>query len=133
MLNENANSHNEFDLAKSQDFIANVATILMPAISEAVNDAVNKAVTLATSPTMSKQDFAAANRIGLSVLEKWIANGVVLLAPTPSFTYTQNRTNRKTGEVVETTMTKHGNPLINVAAWREKNRQQAIKCRYIKP
>jgi len=82
---------------------------------------------------MSKQDFAAANRISLSVLEQWIASGVVLLAPTPSFTYMQNRTNRKAGEVVETTMTKHGNPLINVAAWREKNRQQAIKCRYIKP
>ncbi len=129
MHTENANSQNAFDLVQSQDFISNVAAVLMPAISEAVN----KAVTLAISPTMSKQDFAAANRISLSVLEKWIANGVVLLAPTPSFTYTQNRTNRKTGEVVETTMTKHGNPLINVAAWREKNRQQAIKCRYIKP
>jgi len=69
----------------------------MPTISAAVNDAVNKAVTLATSPTMSKQDFSNANRISLSVLEKWIANGVVLLAPTPSLTYTQNRTNRKTG------------------------------------
>lgn len=131
MHTENANNQNAFDLVQSQDFIANVAAILMPALSEVVNDAVNKAVTLATSPTMSKQDFAAANRISLSVLEKWIATGVVLLAP--SFTYTQNRTNRKTGEVVETTMTKHGNPLINVAAWREKNRQQAIKCRYIKP
>lgn len=30
-------------------------------------------------------------------------------------------------------MTKYGNPLINIAAWREKNRQQAIKCPYIKP
>jgi len=129
MHTENANSQNAFDLVQSQDFISNIAAVLMPAISEAVN----KAVTLAISPTMSKQDFAAANRISLSVLEKWIANGVVLLAPTLSFTYTQNRTNRKTGEVVETTMTKHGNPLINVAAWREKNRQQAIKCRYIKP
>ncbi|MGX9359996.1 hypothetical protein [Pantoea ananatis] len=83
MHTENANSQNAFDSVQSQDFMANVAAILMPAISEAVNDAVNKAVTLATSPTMSKQDFAAANRISLSVLEKWIANGVVLLAPTP--------------------------------------------------
>lgn len=126
MHTENANSQNAFDLVQSQNFIANVAAILMPTISEAVNDAINKAVTLATSPTMSKQDFAAANRISLSVLEKWIAIGVGLLAPTPSFTYTQNRTNRKTGEVVETTMIKHGNPLINVAVWREKNLQQAI-------
>lgn len=105
---------------QSKDFIANVAAILMPAISEVVNDAVNKAVALAISPTMSKQDFAAANRISESVLEKWISNGVVLLAPTPSFIYTQNHTNKKTGEKVPTTMTKHGNPLINVAAWREK-------------
>lgn len=100
---ENANSQNAFNLVQSQDFIANVAAILMPAISDAVNDA----VTLATSPTMSKQDFASANRISLPMLEKWIANGVMLLAPTPSFTYTQSRTNRKTGEVAETTMTKN--------------------------
>lgn len=133
MYTENANNQNAFDLMQSQDFIANVAALLMPAISEVINDAVKKAVTLATAPTMSKQDFAAANRLSMSLLEKWIANGVVLLAPTPSITYTQSRTNRKTGEVVETTMTRHGNPLINVAAWREKNRQQAIKCRYIKP
>ncbi|QZY96537.1 hypothetical protein [Pantoea dispersa] len=133
MYTENANNQNAFDLMQSQDFIANVAALLMPAISEVINDAVKKAVTLATAPTMSKQDFAAANRLSMSLLEKWIANGLVLLAPTPSITYTQSRTNRKTGEVVETTMTRHGNPLINVAAWREKNRQQAIKCRYIKP
>lgn len=133
MQTENAIRQNAFDLVQSQDFIANVAAILKPAISKAVNDVVNKAVTLANSPTMSKQDFASANRISLSVLEKWIANEAVLLAPTSSFTYTQNRTNRKTGEVVETTMTKHGNPLINVAAWRQKNRQLATKCRYIKP
>ena len=54
MHTENANSQNAFDLVQSQDFIANLAAILMPVISEAVNDAVNKAVTLATSPTMSK-------------------------------------------------------------------------------
>lgn len=133
MHTENANSQNAFDLVQSKDLIANVAAILMPAISEAVNEAVNKAVALATSPTMSKKDFAAANRISDSVLEKWISNGVVLLAPTPTRTLTQNRTNKKTGEKAETTMIKHGNALINVAAWREKNRQHAIKCRYIKP
>lgn len=118
---------------QSQGVIANVAAILIPAISEAVNDAVNKAVTLATSPTISKQDYSSTNRISLSVLEKWIANGVVLLAPTSYFTYTQNPINKKTGEVIETTMTKHGNPLTNVATWREKNRQQAMKCRHMTP
>lgn len=93
MQTENANSQNTYDSMQSQDFIANVAVVLMPAISEAVNDAVNKAVTLTTSPTMSKQGFAAANRISLSVLEKRIVNGVVHLAPTPYVTYTQNLTN----------------------------------------
>jgi hypothetical protein len=36
MHTENANSQNAFDLAQSKDFIANVAAILLPAISEAV-------------------------------------------------------------------------------------------------
>ncbi|WP_313679077.1 hypothetical protein [Pantoea vagans] len=60
MHTQNANNQNAFDLVQSQDFIANVAAVLMPAISEAVNDAVNKAVTLATSPTMSKQPTVSA-------------------------------------------------------------------------
>lgn len=133
MHTENANSQHAFDLAKSQDLIATITSALLPALSEALDNALNRAISLNSSPTMSKDDFAIANGISKSVLEKWIANGVVLLAPTPSTTYTQSRKNRKTGEVVETTMTKHGNPLINVAAWREKNRQHALNCRYIKP
>lgn len=132
MHTEKANSQNAFDLTQSKDFIANVDAILMPTNCEAVNDAVNKAVTLATSPTMFKKDTATANRISDSVLDKWISNGVMLLAPTPTSTLTQNRTNKKTVEKVETTMIKHYNSLINVAAWREKNRQHAIKSRYIK-
>jgi len=70
MHTENANSQNAFDLVQSKDFIANVAAILMPFISEIVGEAVNKAVALATSPTMSKKDLAAANRISDSVLKK---------------------------------------------------------------
>lgn len=133
MHTENANNQHAFDLAKSPDFIARITSALLPALSEALDNALNRAISLNSSPTMSKDDFAAANGISKSVLEKWIANGVVLLAPTPATTYTQSRKNKKTGEVVETTMTKHGNPLINVAAWREKNRQHALNCRYIKP
>lgn len=133
MHTQNANNQNPFDLNQSPELIANITSALMPVLSAAVNAAVEKAMVLSTSATMSKDDFAAANGISKSVLEKWIANGVVLLAPTPSTTYKQNRKNKKTGEVKETTMTKHGNPLINVAAWREKNRQHALNCRYIKP
>lgn len=133
MQTQKSNLEVAFDLLQSKEFLTNISALLMPALSTAVNDAVQRSVSVSSSPTMSKDDFAAANGISKSVLEKWIANGVVLLAPTPATTYTQSRKNRKTGEVVETTMTKHGNPLINVAAWREKNRQHALNCRYIKP
>ncbi|GLR09096.1 hypothetical protein COO59_02700 [Mixta theicola] len=133
MQTEKSNNGVAFDLLQSKEFLTNISSLLMPALSAAVNEAVERAVAVSTSPTMSKDDFAAVNGISKAVLEKWIANGVVLLAPTPSTTYTQNRKNKKTGQVVETTMTKHGNPLINVAAWREKNRQHALNCRYIKP
>ncbi|WP_455863768.1 hypothetical protein [Pantoea agglomerans] len=133
MQTEKSNNQVAFDYLQSREFLSSISTLLMPALSAVVNEAVERAVAINTSATMSKEDFAAINGISKSVLEKWISNGVVLLAPTPSFTYTQNRKNKKTGEVTETTMTKHGNPLINVAAWREKNRQQAVNCRYIKP
>lgn len=133
MHTQNANNQSAFDLNHSPELITNITSALIPLLSAAVHAAVEKAMVLNTSATMSKDDFAAANGISKSVLEKWIANGVVLLAPTPSTTYTQNRKNKKPGQVVETTMTKHGNPLINVAAWREKNRQHALNCRYIKP
>lgn len=133
MQTQKSNPEVAFDLLQSKELLTNISALLMPALSAAVNEAVERAVAVSTSPTMSKDDFAAVNGISTSVLEKWIANGVVLLAPTPSTTYTQNRKNKKTGQVVETTMTKHGNPLINVAAWREKNRQHALNCRYIKP
>ncbi|MEB5708340.1 hypothetical protein [Pantoea anthophila] len=69
MHTENANSQYAFNLVQSQGFIANVAAILMPAISEAVNDAIKKAVTLTTSPTMPKQDFAAANAFACQCLK----------------------------------------------------------------
>ena len=78
MHNENANSGNAFDIPQSPELIANLAAALMPALSAAVNTAVEKALALNTSATMSKEDFAAANGISKSVLEKWIANGVVL-------------------------------------------------------
>ncbi|WP_455915557.1 hypothetical protein [Pantoea agglomerans] len=133
MQTQKSNVGIAFDQLQSKEFLTNISNLLMPALSAAVNEAVERAVAVSTSPTMSKGDFAAVNGISMSVLEKWIANGVVLLAPTPSTTYTQSRKNKKTGQIAETTMTKHGNPLINVAAWREKNRQHALNCRYIKP
>ncbi|MBC3943812.1 hypothetical protein H8S21_00585 [Erwinia persicina] len=130
---QNANSQPAFDLAQSEILIAHLTSALMPALSVVVNEAVNRAVNLNTSPTMSKDDFAIANGISKSLLEKWIREGVVLLAPTPTTTVIRNSTCRKTGEPRKDVMEKHGMALINVAAWREKNRQHALKCRYIKP
>ena len=104
----------------------------MPALSAAVNNAVEKALAVNTSATMSKEDFAAANGISKSMLEKWIANGVVLLAPTPTSTVTRTIECKKTGQTRTDVREKHGNALVNVAEWREKNLQHAINCRYIK-
>lgn len=133
MSNENANFQDSTALLQSQEFFASFALALMPALSNAVDEAIQKAVLLNASPTMSKEDFCNANKISSSVLEKWIREGVVLLAPTPTSTVTRKVTCRKTGKERTDVMEKHGNALINVAAWRERNRQHALKCRYIKP
>ncbi|MBK0000204.1 hypothetical protein [Erwinia sp. S38] len=133
MHTENANAQHAFDLAQSPDLLTTITTALLPALSAVINDAVNRAVIFNTSPTMSKDDFAMINGISKSLLEKWIRDGVVLLAPTPTTTVVRNSTCRKTGKPRTDVMEKHGNALINVAAWREKNRQHALHCRYIKP
>lgn len=132
MHNGNANSGNAFDIPQLPELIANLTAALMPALSTGVNTAVEKALALNTSATMSKGDFAAANGISKSLLEKWIANGVVLLAPTPTTTVKRTVECKKTGQTRTDVMEKHGNALVNVAAWCEKNLQHAINCRYIK-
>jgi len=124
--------------AVSGEQLNSLISQLLPALESALTATVVNAIslqltTLATSPTISKKDFAAINGISASILEKWIAKGVVLLAPTPSSTVTQKRKSIKTGQMQTIVMERHGNALINLEAWREKNRQQAIKCRYIKP
>jgi len=124
--------------AVSGEQLNSLISQLLPALESALTATVVNAIslqltTLATSPTISKKDFAAINGISASILEKWIAKGVVLLAPTPSSTVTQKRKCIKTGQMQTIVMERHGNALINLEAWREKNRQQAIKCRYIKP
>ncbi|WNN42669.1 hypothetical protein [Winslowiella toletana] len=132
MHTENANSQSAFDLLQSPELLSNIASALMPALSAAVKNAIVKALAVNTSATMSKKDFAAANGISKSMLEKWIANGVVLLAPTPTSTVTRTIECKKTGQTRTNVMEKHGNALVNVAAWRETNLQHAINCRYIK-
>ncbi len=122
----------------SKELLSSVVSELLPALESVVSKTIVNSIslqltTLANSPTISKKDFAAINGISSAVLEKWIANGVVLLAPTPTTTITQQRKNRKTGQMQTFVMERHGNALINLEAWRQKNRQQAIKCRYIKP
>jgi len=120
----------------SMGLLDSVIDQLLPALEAALSATIVNSIslqltTLANSPTISKKDFAAINGISSAVLEKWIANGVVLLAPTPSTTITQQRKNRKTGQMQTVVMERHGYALINLEAWREKNRQQALKCRYI--
>lgn len=137
MSHQNAIQEEVDNKAISEAFVGSVIAKVLPALESAltatiVNSLSLQLTTLANSPTISKKDFAAINGISASVLEKWIANGVVLLAPTPSSTVKQNRLCKKTGQMQTVVMEKHGNALINLEAWREKNRQQAIKCRYIK-
>lgn len=132
MHTENANSQLTSQILAAPDFIASIAAQLMPAINIALDQAVEKAAAIANCPTMSKENFCAANGISSSLLEKWIANGVVLLAPTPTTKVTRTIICKETGKSRKDVMEKHGNALINVAAWREKNRQHAVNCRYIK-
>ncbi|CQD74043.1 Uncharacterised protein [Yersinia intermedia] len=136
MSRQNAINRKLKKTATSKELMGSLISQLLPALESVLSAAVVNTVslqltTLATSPTISKKDFASINGISSAVLEKWIANGVVLLAPTPSSTVTQQRKCGKTGQTQTIVMERHGNALINLEAWREKNRQQAIKCRYI--
>lgn len=134
MSQEIANASPQFDSAISPALIAELARALAPEFERTIKETIKQVVAAQMAPTMTKKEFARINNLSSSLLEKWIANGVVLLAPTPTSTVTRTKKDRKTGEVIgQTVMTKHGNPLINLEAWREKNRQHAIKCRYIKP
>lgn len=134
MSQEIANASPQFDSAISPELVAELVKALAPEFNRAIKDAIEQVASVQMAPTMTKQEFARINNLSPSLLEKWIANGVVLLAPTPTSTVTRAKKDKQTGEVIgKTVMTKHGNPLINLEAWREKNRQHAIKCRYIKP
>ncbi|AKA39885.1 hypothetical protein UGYR_02760 [Yersinia ruckeri] len=115
------------------DLLLALVQSLTPALSEIVSNSIETALAANVSPTMSKKEFAKINGISDSLLEKWIAKGVVLLAPTPTTTVKRNYICKKTGREVNDVMEKHGNALINLDAWRERNRQHALKCRYIKP
>ncbi|MEQ9945229.1 hypothetical protein [Pectobacterium aroidearum] len=134
MSQEIANASPRFDSAISPALVAELVKALTPEVNRAIKDAIEQVAAVQMAPTMTKKEFARINNISNSLLEKWIANGVVLLAPTPTSTVKRAKKDKTTGEVVgHSVMTKHGNALINLEAWREKNRQHAIKCRYIKP
>lgn len=132
MSQDNANEPEVLEEAKGNELLDLLLTELLPQLKEVVVEQISLAVALHSSPTMTKENFAAINGLGLSTLEKWISNGVVLLAPTPTSTVRRKAKNDAQGEGNVEVMQRHGNPLINVAAWREKNRQHAINCRYIK-
>lgn len=121
------------EAAITPDLLLALVQSLTPALSEIVSNSIETALAANVSPTMSKKEFAKINGISDSLLEKWIAKGVVLLAPTPTTTVKRNYICKKTGREVNDVMEKHGNAIINLDAWRERNRQHALKCRYIKP
>ncbi len=118
-----------FEAGITPDLLLALVQYLTPTLNSLVSNAIDTAL----AANMSKKEFARINGISESLLEKWIAKGVVLLAPTPTTTVKRSYICKKTGRNVSNVMERHGNALINLDAWREKNRQHALKCRYIKP
>ena len=132
MSHQNANDAPMHTQPDVQLLLANIAVTLLPTLTNIVSEAVENAMSSSTCATMSKENFCRVNGISPSLLEKWIANGVVLLAPTPTTTVKRTVKCKETGKERTDVMEKHGNALINIAAWNERNRQHAKKCRYIK-
>ncbi|WP_145546874.1 hypothetical protein [Yersinia intermedia] len=122
-----------FEAGITPDLLLALVQYLTPTLNSMVSSAIETALAANMSPTMSKKEFARINGISESLLEKWIAKGVVLLAPTPTTTVKRSYICKRTGRNISNVMVRHGNALINLDAWREKNRQHALKCRYIKP
>ncbi|CNJ97097.1 Uncharacterised protein [Yersinia mollaretii] len=133
MSQDIATQRQSFEAAITPDLLLALAQFLTPTLNSIVSSAIETALATNMSPTMPKKEFAKINGISESLLEKWIAKGVVLLAPTPTSTVKRSYICKKTGREINNVMEKHGNALINLDAWREKNRQHALKCRYIKP
>lgn len=133
MSREIANNTAPHEQPDVQLLLANIATTLLPTLTDIVSEAVENAMAASSCATMSKDNFCRVNGISPSLLEKWIANGVVLLAPTPTTTVKRTVKCKETGKERTDVMEKHGNALVNIAAWNERNRQHARKCRYIKP
>ncbi|MFJ5349810.1 Cro/Cl family transcriptional regulator [Pectobacterium parvum] len=85
--------------------LQHLATLLAPALQSMLN--------ASTADVMTITDFAKASGVSDRLVWQWLDEGILLRAPT------------------DETGSKKTRVLVNVYAWREKLRQQAVNCRYI--
>ncbi|MEC5345058.1 Cro/Cl family transcriptional regulator [Brenneria populi] len=75
--------------------------------------AIESMISASLSDVMTVPDFAKARGVSARLVWQWLDEGVLLRAPTDNTGKGKTRV------------------LVNVSAWREKLRQQAVNCRYI--
>ncbi|MEH0832354.1 Cro/Cl family transcriptional regulator [Pectobacterium cacticida] len=85
--------------------LQHLAALLAPALQSMIN--------ASTADVMTINDFAKASGVSGRLVWQWLDEGILLRAPT------------------DETGSKKTRVLVNVYAWREKLRQQAVNCRYI--
>ncbi|WP_237613259.1 Cro/Cl family transcriptional regulator [Pectobacterium carotovorum] len=85
--------------------LQHLATLLAPALQSMLN--------ASTADVMNVTDFAKVSGVSDRLVWQWLDEGILLRAPT------------------DETGSKKTRVLVNVYAWREKLRQQAVNCRYI--
>ncbi|WP_240819752.1 Cro/Cl family transcriptional regulator [Pectobacterium carotovorum] len=85
--------------------LQHLATLLAPALQSMLN--------ASTADVMTITDFAKVSGVSDRLVWQWLDEGILLRAPT------------------DETGSKKTRVLVNVYAWREKLRQQAVNCRYI--
>lgn len=103
-------------LPSQNDVLPSLNPEQLQQIAELLAPALESIISASLSDVMSVNDFAKARGVSPSLVWRWLSEGVLLRAPTAS---SDNSGKEKT------------RVLINVSAWREKLRQQAINCRYI--
>ncbi|MBT9186381.1 Cro/Cl family transcriptional regulator [Pectobacterium punjabense] len=85
--------------------LQHLAALLAPALQSMLN--------ASTADVMTINDFAKVSGVSDRIVWQWLDEGILLRAPT-------DKEGKKKTRV-----------LVNVYAWREKLRQQAVNCRYI--
>ncbi len=85
--------------------LQHLAALIAPALQSVINASIADVMTIT--------DFAKVSGVSDRLVWQWLDEGVLLRAPT------------------DETGSKKTRVLVNVYAWREKLRQQAVNCRYI--